>query len=501
VLRPRREARRQSLARLVIGMTGAMSVLAITGSCRRGSGTPVADLSAAVLRVGVARLSPTSPVDGLRQLAQNYSVESLVRLAEDGRIEPLLASAWTVTGDGRSVVFQLRQGVKFHDGSSFTSDSVAKALPEALKGFMGTAVGDIEEIKVSGNSAIQARFRQASPFLLEAFEAPIRKAGKGVTGTGPFMVPADSPSELRANSDYYLGRPIIQQITFTNYPSVRTAWAEMLRGSVDMLYDVDSDGLTSLEGSSAVEIFKYVRHYQYAIAFNSQAPGLRAKEIRRALNFAIDRPGLVQGALGGNGLPSTTPVPPQHWAFRRDLPTFRLDPQRAAATLKKGFHFSCLIPPEAVNERLALELKRQLAEVGVDMSVEEVAQDQLRDRMKGRQFEAALIEAISGPTLFRPYLLWHSEGPLNPGGLGNRTIDVAFDRLRVASSEDEYRQAVGGLQQAFEDDPPAIFLAWAERARAVSKRFVVPPPESGRDILGTLRLWKPAGDAKQASLH
>ena len=48
------------------------------------------------------------------------------------------------------------------------------------------------------------------------------------------------------------------------------------------------------------------------------------------------------------------------------------------------------------------------------------------------------------------------------------------------------------------DDPPAIFLAWSERARAVSKRFDVPPPKPGRDILGTLRLWKPAGDAAQA---
>jgi peptide/nickel transport system substrate-binding protein len=275
----------------------------------------------------------------------------------------------------------------------------------------------------------------------------------------------------------------------------------MLRGNVDWLYDVDSDGLSGLERNSEVEMFKYVRHYQYAIAFNSEAPTLRSKEVRRALNFAIDRQALVQGALGGLGLPSTALIWPQHWAFRSELPTFDLDPRRAAATLKKGFQFSCLVPPEAVNERLALELKRQFAEIGVDMRVEEVTQDQIRERFKKRQYEAALIQALSGPTLFRPYLLWHSAGSRNPGGLGNPSVDGAFERVRRASSEDEYRQAVGGLQQAFVDDPPAIFLAWAGRARAVSKRFVVPPPESGRDILGTLRLWKPAGDAKQASLH
>ena len=458
-------------------------------------------MSASVLRLGVARFSPNSPVGGLRQLAQIISAESLVRVREDGRAEALLSSGWTFSPDGRSIIFQLRQGVKFHDGSPLTSQTVASLLPGALKSLIGPVYSDIEAVRSSGDTAVEVRFQRAAPFLLEAFEAPIQKAGTTVIGTGPFMVPAETPTELRANLDYYLGRPFIQRITVTNYPSVRTAWAEMLRGNVDWLYDVDNDGLVGLEGNSTVEIFKYVRHYQYAIAFNSEAPGLKPKDVRRALNFAIDRPALVQGALGGNGIPSSTPVPPQHWAFRSDLPTFALDSQRAAALLKKGFHFSCLFPPEAVNERLALELKRQLAEVGIDMQVEELPQEQIRERFKNGQFEAALIETLSGPTLFRPYLFWHTAGSQNPGRLGNSTVDDALDRLRFASSEDEYRQAVGGLQQAFVDDPPAIFLAWAGRARAVSKRFVVPPPEPGRDILGTLRLWKPAGDAKLASLH
>jgi hypothetical protein len=49
------------------------------------------------------------------------------------------------------------------------------------------------------------------------------------------------------------------------------------------------------------------------------------------------------------------------------------------------------------------------------------------------------------------------------------------------------------------EDPPAIFLAWSQRARAVSSRFVVPPIEAGRDILSTLRLWKPVADQRASS--
>jgi hypothetical protein len=47
------------------------------------------------------------------------------------------------------------------------------------------------------------------------------------------------------------------------------------------------------------------------------------------------------------------------------------------------------------------------------------------------------------------------------------------------------------------EDPPALFLAWSVRARAVSRRFIVPAAEPGRDVLSTLRLWKPSSTGHQ----
>ena len=78
-------------------------------------------------------------------------------------------------------------------------------------------------------------------------------------------------------------------------------------------------------------------------------------------------------------------------------------------------------------------------------------------------------------------------------------MEDALDRVRDASSEDQYRGAVGGLQQAFMDDPPAIFLAWSVLTRAVSNRFDVPPPKAGVDVISTLRVWKPAAGNAQTS--
>lgn len=231
------------------------------------------------------------------------------------------------------------------------------------------------------------------------------------------------------------------------------------------------------------------------------------KDVRRALNVAVDRDMVVREALNGHGVASSGPVWPQNYGFRADLPKFEFNAQDAAATFARGkaknnqgsFHFTCLVPPDTVNERLALVLKRQLEAVGVDMSVEEAPMDRIFEAMKSRRFEAVLIDGISGPTLLRPYQLWHSKGAFNPGGLGNATIDAAFDHVRHAANDAEYGQAVAGLQQAFIEDPPGVFLAWSVRARAVSKRFTVPAPEPGRDIVATLRLWRQVTEAPTTS--
>jgi hypothetical protein len=145
-----------------------------------------------------------------------------------------------------------------------------------------------------------------------------------------------------------------------------------------------------------------------------------------------------------------------------------------------------------VYERVALAVKQQLAAAAVDMRVEEVTQEQILQATRSDNFEAVLVDPISGPTVFRAYRQFYSTVPFTPKPRGSSLIDAALDRIRHAASDDEYRAGVTAFQQAIVDDPPAIFLAWGERARAVSRRFDVPTPENGRDILPNLRLWRPA---------
>jgi len=375
----------------------------LMGSCR-GRDASGPDASSVVLRVGIPQLSLTNPTAGVRQLSQNLSVESLARLTEDGRVEPQLAEKWTLADGGRSLRVTLKSGVKFHDGTPVTSQTVAAILPDALRATLGPVMDDIDHVTAAENNSIEIGFRRPSPLLLELLEVQIKKPGSAVLATGPFRVVPGSTTALQANPDYPLGRPHIDEIRLETFPSVRTAWAELLRNNIDMLYEVGSDALDSLESSTSVAVFRFTRRYQYTIAFNAAAPALRSSAVRRALNLAVDRVQLVQKALAQHGVPSSGPLWPKYWALESSAPPFEYDPQHAVKLLNgKPTRFTCLIPSDATYELIALELKRQLAMVNVDMEVRSVTQDEMFDAQKNRKYEAVLVEAVSGPTLFRPY--------------------------------------------------------------------------------------------------
>src|SRR5205814_4984113 len=137
------------------------------------------------------------------------------------------------------------------------------------------------------------------------------------------------------------------------YPTVRAAWAELLRDRIDWLWEVGPDALGSMETSSTVAVFTYIRRYQFVLTFNPSASALRSKDVRRGLNAAIDRDALVKHALNGHGIASSGPIWPQHWALQNNRPKQAFDPVAADDAIKRSLggkpnaaiRFTCLVPP------------------------------------------------------------------------------------------------------------------------------------------------------------
>ena len=135
------------------------------------------------------------------------------------------------------------------------------------------------------------RLNSRSTFVPEALEILVEEPDQPAGGTGPFGIVSSSSDglEMAANRQYYLGAPHIDRIVFKPYPSSRAAWADMMRGQVDVLYDVAPDALDLLRPSSNVHVFEFRERYTYAILLNMRRPLFKDKRLRAALN-ARDRP-------------------------------------------------------------------------------------------------------------------------------------------------------------------------------------------------------------------
>ncbi|MEO8260917.1 MAG: ABC transporter substrate-binding protein [Acidobacteriota bacterium] len=471
---------------LLIGVAGCGGSRAAPGSA-----APVS------LRIGFGLVTGASAEDadpisldiGIQGLAGNIATELLVSPAQDGRTGAGVAESWAVSSDGLVWRIQLRPGLRFHDGTPADAAAVREIVATRLPRELGPSFEDVDQIRTAGDD-LEITLRRRSTFLIEALTGiSIRKPG-GI-GTGPFRSTGQTGNtiEMAANADYYGGKPSLDRISIKPYPSVRAAWADLLRGEVDMLYDVGIDALDSLKSSNEVNLFPFQRGYAYLLLLNPQQPQLRDPAFRRELNAAIDRDALIADGLNGHGAPALGPVWPHHWAYRASFPQLAYHPRPPSATAPRR-RLSILIG-EPSQERLALVLQRQLQAIGVDTVLEPVTD--AFDRVRAGKFDAVLVDAVQGPNMVRPSLFWHTGGPYNWGHYSNQQVDAALDSIRHAVDDEAYQNGVAAFQRAIVDDPPAIFLSWRERARAVSKRFVV-PPDPGADVLTTIHLWRPAAN-------
>jgi peptide/nickel transport system substrate-binding protein len=307
---------------------------------------------------------------------------------------------------------------------------------------------------------------------------------------------SSNPSELVLErfDRYYQGTPTVSRVVVRPVDTLRTAWTSLLRGAVDVVSDVPADAVEFIRNDD-IQVIRYQRRYQWLLAFNSRRGALRSADVRRALNLAVDRQRIVDRVLRGNGTVSEGPLWPKYWAYDASVPAFQFDPRQARTVLDDAgfellgsetssappsrFRFTCLVPNFTVWERIALEIQKDLLNVGVDMQLRLVSLDEFNTRISAGDFDAIVVDMISGPTPARAYAFWRSRraypnGLYNVFGYENAEVERLFDVVNTSSNEAAIRSAMRRLQELLRNDPPALTIAWNTRARAVRREFVIP---------------------------
>jgi peptide/nickel transport system substrate-binding protein len=456
---------------------------------------------------------------GLAEYTSLLSYEGLTNNGPDGRAVPRLAESWHWEDNDLTLRVALRPDVILHDGRAFEGEIAGEIVRRTITSRRNranyAALADVTRLVVAGKHELVFELARPSALLPEDLTVSLD------VGTGPYRVTSKTEAEtvLERFDRYYLGVPTIRRVTFRSFQTLRTAWTSLLRGQVDLVYDVPGDAIEFIRNDS-VRVVPLERWYQYAIAFNSKRGPLRSPAVRRALNLAMDRDALIQRVLRGAGRPSDGPVWPRYWAHDASITAFPYDPAQATALLDAAgypfrptpagqdqpparLRFECLLPDNfTVYERIALEVQKSLFNIGVDLQFKTVSLTEFNTRIESGDFDAAFFDIISGPSPGRSYIFWGSarsaKGAYNVFGYENSEVEETYRVLRTNTNEAATRSATVRLQRLFAQDPPALFLAWSQRARGIRREFAI-PAMNGKDPVLSLWRWTRTGQPEPAS--
>lgn len=266
-------------------------------------------------------LFPGRNTDSQAQDVWLYGCENLVELNEKNDIIPWLAKSWSVAPDKKTVTFQLQEGVKFHDGTPFNAEAVAFVFNEAkakkflyislLEGF-DKATAD-SEYKVSFH--LDAPFAALLPNLayrpLCIFSPTAYKThgeewmATHVVGTGPFIFKEYKKGEyvlFEKNPNYWQkGKPYLDSVKIVIVPDTAVRTAMLEKGEIDRTIGLNDFDVPRLEANKDIKIRLVPSTRQYYVVINHMVHPLDNVNVRKALNYAIDKEGIVKSVFANRG--------------------------------------------------------------------------------------------------------------------------------------------------------------------------------------------------------
>jgi peptide/nickel transport system substrate-binding protein len=307
-----------------------------------------------------------------------------------------LAESWTFA-DPTTLRVELKRGVRFQNGEELTAEHVKYAYDSIVfvpqpgrRANTLKALGDAEivdpytvvwHLPVPNRSVLSFMDRLLIPPLArrtmtaEEFEArPI--------GTGPYKAvewPRDGTIRLEAWDGHRRGKPFPERLVIRSVPEPSTRVLELLAGTAQIAQAVPIEGLASIEGNPKLEVaaLRGSTTLSYVINVFKAAPPLRDKRVRQAMNYAVDREGIVRSILGGRGTMLPGPLWPGWIGYTDDVKPYPHDPERARALLREagypdGFTFRWSVTQGVFTKdiEVAQAVASQLARVGITASLQ-----------------------------------------------------------------------------------------------------------------------------------
>lgn len=336
-------------------------------------------------------------------------------------VVPGLAESWDVSDDALQYTFHLRKGVKFHSNKNFTPSRDFNAN-DVLYSFNRQWQTDHPDHKMSGgnyeyfNSMDMPKLLQSIEkiddhtvrFTLTHPEAPfianmamdfasimsaeyadkMHKANtpdeidQNPVGTGPFQLVSyqkDAVIRYKANPDYWAGKAEIDDLVFAITPDASVRYAKLKAGECHIMPYPNPADIDAMKADSDIKMLEQEGLNVGYLAFNVEKEPFGKKEVRQALNMAIDKKAIIDAVYLGAGKAAKDPIPPTMWSYNDAVKDYPYDPAKAKAMLAAagypdGFEATLWAMPvqrpyNPNAKRMAEMMQADLAKVGVKAKI------------------------------------------------------------------------------------------------------------------------------------
>jgi len=470
-----------------------------------------------------ANLDPRIGTDGQSEHIDELIFDGLVARDANFHFTPALAESWEQP-DPLTLVFHLREGVRFHDGRLLTARDVAWSVDSIRSGQIvspkAAAYAEVDSIEARDPRTVVFHLKQADNFLLTnlstgAFgvipEGSGREFWQHPVGTGPFRFVSqqiDQDVVVEQNPLSWAATPKIERVRFRVVPDATTESLELEKGSGDVAVNsLPIDALAALAARPNLAVEDSPGTQIQYLNFNLRDPLLKDARVRQAIACAIDRKLIIQTLLRGHAQPAESLLPASHWAFTGDVARYDYDPARARQLLDEAgykpsvngvrFHLTMKTSTEEGTRLLAAVLQQQLAIVGIALELRSDEFATFYSDVTRGAFQMYSLRWIGGneqPDIFSYAFSTAHFSPkgANRGHYSNARLDELLDDAN--ESQDSTRRSEDYLeaQQILARDLPAINLWYRDTVVVHNRRLthVVPTPSGSYAFLETAELTK-----------
>jgi peptide/nickel transport system substrate-binding protein len=426
-------------------------------------------------------LDPQRTFSGFSFSVTGQIYETLVRLGPDSAVTAGLATAWERPAPG-VLRLELREGVRFHDGSPLDAAAVVASLERLLDPDTGAqgrfVVASIDAVRAIGPNTVEIVSEPPFAPLLAHLAHPVTAIvptlhtdtlDRRPLGSGPFRFVSwrdGDRIELEANPDYWGGAPAIASLVFRIVPELSTQIVELRSGGLDLIYNLPPDAFVGLAGVEGVTRWSLLGFRSSLLGFNLEHPKLSDVRVRRAIAHAIDRRSLVDAFLLGMAEPAVAPLPSTvRFAAELDDP-YPYDPDRAQQLLRdagaEGLELRLDIFRNADIEAVAQLLQAMLADAGIalEIRVQDFAAWDEAVKADDAELWAAVWSTITLDADYTLYAFLHSsEIPQNNlSRYRDPEVDALLERARVDASEAGRRETYLEVQRRVVEELPLMAL-------------------------------------------